>query len=118
VLSPREIEKSTLKLFTDSKIMENKKEILRNDFYRDTCPFKPEINDKNPPNIINFYGRLQNWIDKRNIHTIKNLNDASKDSLTGQPYFTPKFYTSKYSRNVRIFIYIFIKRTILKLLTN
>jgi len=71
IRTQKEIENITLKLYTDSKNYENKKEELRKEHFSNTCPFTPYIQDKSIPNVRNFYGRLQNWVEKRNNNTIK-----------------------------------------------
>jgi hypothetical protein len=66
-----EINKSSDKLHSELKILNSKKDLLRIDYYTKTCPFSPEIINKEAPKVENFYYRLQSWIDKRNINIIK-----------------------------------------------
>lgn len=103
-MTPEEIEQSTSKMYQASEIYRTRKDILREHFYTQTCPFTPTIANKDTPKIENFYYRLQDWIDKRNKNTMKKTNDASFDRRTGQRFFSPKLFNNRFGKNVRVVV--------------
>jgi hypothetical protein len=74
-----EIELMKKRLHNQANILNNKKGILRDNYYNQICTFSPHIIKRNTnnnnnnnynineiPSMKNFFNRLQNWVDKRN----------------------------------------------------
>ena len=107
------------RLFNYSDIYNYKKMKREEEYYNNLCSFTPTIinNDfksKNiNPSIINFFYRLQDWVDTRNTKYEKNYDNANYDLKTGKKLFNPQINkTNTYRRvlyfNKFIFLIIFL----------
>ena len=84
-----EIIQHSQKLFNDAERLKLNKERLAKEYLSQKYPFKPEIADKNKPNIYNFFFRLQKWVDKRNEKYEEDMEKINYDSNTGLRLFSP-----------------------------
>jgi hypothetical protein len=65
------------------------REKLADLYFSEIYPFKPNINNKDEPNVEKFYDRLQNWVEKRNEKHQNDLSESFFDKKTGQKLFQP-----------------------------
>jgi hypothetical protein len=79
-----------IKLFQEAERMKFNKRKLEEQFYSQHYPFTPTIRDKTNPNLINFFFRLQKWVDKRNEKYMNDLEKIKYDSKTGLRLFSPQ----------------------------
>lgn len=105
----KEIEVLANKLFKEAETLKVNKEKETENHFAGVCPFTPKISDASKPKVENFYKRLQTWVEKRNENYQNELEEATKDSKTGQRLFTPRISKreneSKGPRNVFIDLY-------------
>lgn len=95
--SPEEIEIVSKRLHDNAERYRNKKLLLQENYYAQTCPFSPEIISREEgviPNMENFFNRLQNWVDKRNDKYEQDLDKKHFDQITGNRLFSPQINRS------------------------
>ena len=89
------------KLFKEAETLKVAKEREMENHYAEVCPFTPKISDSSKPKVENFYKRLQGWVEKRNENYQKEVEEANKDSKTGQKLFTPRISKRDQERGPR-----------------
>jgi hypothetical protein len=102
VRSEKDVQQITEKLYSRATVYQTNKEKLRNKYYNEICTFKPDIQDKSRPNVDRFFGRLQNWIEKKNEDFSIQQQSSFYDTRTGQKFFQPKILQHK-NANVNLF---------------
>ncbi len=96
VRSVDEINIITNRLYNYSAKYNFNKKRKQEDYYNSTCPFTPSlINDvykihNIKPSMTNFFFRLQNWVNKRNIKYETDYESTFYDNKTGYRLFSPK----------------------------
>jgi len=96
VRSVDEINTITNRLYNYAAKYHFNKKRMAEDYYNTTCPFTPElINDvykvhNIKPSMTNFFFRLQNWVDKRNLKYETDYENTFYDDKTGERLFFPK----------------------------
>ena len=93
------------KLFNDAEKIRVTKEKMVKNFYSESCPFQPNIIDKNKPNVYNFFYRLQRWVDKRNEKYDYDLEKINYDNKTGLRLFSPQINSNTSLSNVTLLIF-------------
>jgi hypothetical protein len=99
-MSPEKLENHIERLYKEYEAKKVKQEKLKEDYYKETCPHKPEVNDNSEPKIGNFYSRLQSWLTKKKEKDEKRKEISNIDPKTNKPLFTPdlKETESKYTK--------------------
>lgn len=86
------------------------REKLADLYFSEIYPFKPNINNKEEPNVEKFFDRLQNWIEKRNENYQKDLKGSLFDNKTGQRLFHPSISetidTSAHRQDMDLFSFL------------
>lgn len=105
----KEIEILSKRLFDNAERYRNKKLKLKENYYSELCTFSPHIKreDKEIPNMDNFFARLQNWVEKRNEKYEYDLKNINFDGKTGNRLFSPQINKSSklFVRSFIIFLF-------------
>ena len=84
-------------LYNDSSKREIKIAKTRENYYQNICTFSPEINDKTPSSLFNFFERMQNFVNKKNKKHEKTLELQNFDPNTGNKLFSPRLNSNNSS---------------------
>lgn len=113
VKSVDEINCITNRLYNYAARYDFTKKQKEENFYHDTCPFTPSlINDvykinNIKPSMKNFFFRLQNWVDKRNLKYETDYENTLYDNKTGEKLFSPRINSSRRYNTKRVYIFLF-----------
>lgn len=78
------------------------KELNTEKYYTRQFPFTPKISSTSKPKLENFFERLSLWVEKRTENQLKSIDEAQKDSTTGQKLFNPLISHRKSSSSHKI----------------
>lgn len=107
-----EINNITNRLYNYASRYRFNRQKRENEYFNNTCPFTPYlINDvykinNIQPNIRNFFFRLQNWVDRRNLKYETDYENTYYDNKTGDRLFSPRInICSGYNKRKNVIIF-------------
>lgn len=90
VMTPEKLENHINRLYKESEVLKVNKEKLKEEYYNEICPLKPEINPiSGGPQSGTFFSRMQDWLSKKKEKLEDTRKKAQFDGSSQKPLFSP-----------------------------